>query len=99
MMIQTDFVLNGKDISYEIKENGYDIYLDGVIWITQPEPYIPYRELGYEGSCLKQIEELCSIPDPVPDQTDDRIKALEEENAFLNEKLNAIYEKLGMMEG
>ena len=35
-------------LSYEITEDGYDIYLDGVKWICQHEPYIPDPTLTYE---------------------------------------------------
>lgn len=47
-------------ITYEISENGYLISLDGKPWIKQYEPYIPYPELSYEESCLKQIEDICT---------------------------------------
>lgn len=57
-MKQTDYTINNQIVSYSIEENGYTIYLGEKVWITQNEPYIPYQELGYEGSCLKQIEEL-----------------------------------------
>ena len=46
-------------ITYNILENGYKIYLDGNPWIKQVEPYIPYRNVSYEESCLMQIEDLC----------------------------------------
>ena len=52
-------------ITYKINETGYDIMLDGKLWITQYPPYIPYPELTLEECCLKQIDELCSIPDVV----------------------------------
>lgn len=58
-MIKTDYDINGEKISYEISEDGYDIYLGDKIWVTQHEPYILYPSLGYEGSCLKQIEDIC----------------------------------------
>lgn len=47
-------------ITYKIKETGYDILLDGKLWITQYPPYIPHPELTLEECCLKQIEELCA---------------------------------------
>lgn len=50
-------------ITYEIKETGYDIFLDGKLWITQYPPYIPYPNVTLEECCLKQIEELCTEPD------------------------------------
>ena len=64
-MKQTEYTINNKTVSYEIKDNGYEIYLNNQLWISQQEPYIPYPELGYEGSCLKQIEELSDIEERV----------------------------------
>ena len=61
-MIQTEFKIDEKVVGYEIGENGYNIYLGDKLWISQSEPYIPYPELGYEGSCLKQIQELTATP-------------------------------------
>lgn len=59
-MKTTDYKINGQSISYSVEENGYTIYLGEKAWISQHEPYIPYPELGYEQSCLKQIEELAT---------------------------------------
>lgn len=52
---------NGQIISYEITGDGYNIFLGSreIPWISQHEPgCIPYAELGYEGACLKHIEEI-----------------------------------------
>ena len=57
-MIKTDYIIDNKNVSYKIFEDGYKIYLDGVEFIHQYEPYIPYPNLSYEEGCLKQIEEL-----------------------------------------
>lgn len=57
-MKKTNYTFDNKELSYEIVEKGYNIYLDNKIWITQHEPYIPNRELSYEENALKQIEEL-----------------------------------------
>lgn len=57
-MIETNYVIDDKKVSYEILEDGYKIYLDDVAWIHQYEPYIPYPNLSYEEGCLKQIEEI-----------------------------------------
>lgn len=64
-MIETNYVYFDKKVNYEIKKDGYCIYLDDVLWIKQLEPFIPYPDLGYEGSCLKQLEEL------FPEQVDE----------------------------
>ena len=63
-MIQTDKTFDGKPISYKILSDGYEIYLDGVLWIRQR------RENGksisqfktYEENCLMQIEEIVNPP-------------------------------------
>lgn len=49
-----------EEISYEIVENGYEIYKEGRKWITQPEPYAKlYIPNGtYEENCLAQLEEI-----------------------------------------
>ena len=82
-MTQTDYKMNGHELSYEIAEDGYDIYLDGRAWITQHEPYIPYPKLSYEEGCLKHIEEICKVEEPQEDETQKRLTALEEENTNL----------------
>lgn len=78
-MKKTNYEREGQVVGYEIADDGYDIYLGDKKWITQHKPYIPYPELGYEGSCLKQIEELCN---PTPSQEEvnieDRITSLED---------------------
>ena len=78
-MKQTEYTINNKTVSYEIKENGYEIYLNNQLWISQQEPYIPYPELGYEGSCLKQIEELSNTTSS-EEQSDieERVTSLED---------------------
>lgn len=79
----TEYEFNNEKISYEICDDGYDIYLNNRIWVTQHEPYIPYPDLGYEGSCLKQIEEICKVEEPQEDNTEQRLSALEAENTNL----------------
>ena len=88
-MKQTDYKFDGKVISYEILEDGYKIYLDGTEWIYQNEPLIPYPELGYEGSCLKQIAELCNPATPESGSTtpEEKIAALEEQVNLLTSAL------------
>lgn len=61
-----------ENISYEIKNNGYNIYLDGKLWITQPEPYtnLYVPEGTYEENCLAQLAELTREPEPVETEFD-----------------------------
>lgn len=53
------------NISYKILDNGYEIYLDGVLWITQYEPYGHPMDSSksFEENCLLQIEELTVVPE------------------------------------
>lgn len=50
--------------SYEIFEDGYDIYLNGETWISQRKPYDKvYKPDGtYEENALIQLEELNAPP-------------------------------------
>lgn len=50
---------------YEILEDGYYIKDDEqpLMVIHQYEPFIPYPDLGYEGSAQKQIEDLTIKPE------------------------------------
>lgn len=59
-MINTDKTINGQAIAYEIFEDGYEIYLDGTLWIKQRGQYGKPVDSAksYEENCLAQIEEL-----------------------------------------
>ena len=65
-MIKTNYTYDNKEVSYEVVEKGYKIYLGGVLWITQEEPYIPYPELSYEENAIKQISVICAASEPEP---------------------------------
>lgn len=60
---------DGRDIFYEIMENGFSIYIGNTIRpaFYQPEPYIPYPELSYEENAKKMCEE-CTIEQVTPFQ-------------------------------
>lgn len=92
-IIKTDHIINDQKVSYSIEENGYTIYLSEKPWITQPEPHIPYPDLGYEGSCLKQIEELVNAQ--VQKETEEeKMAALE---AQVQSLTDCILEMSGML--
>lgn len=59
------------NLYYVIEEDGYWIFdeTQQKVRIHQYEPYIPYPELGYEGSAQKQIDDLLNPPpfDPMDD--------------------------------
>lgn len=78
MPIKTSCTIDGREVGYVITNDGYDIYLGNRKWISQHEPYIPYPQLGYEGSCLKQIEDLCNPPAPPESTMEERITSLED---------------------
>ena len=65
-MTNTDKTFAEQAISYEIFEDGYEIYLDGVLWIKQRGQYgKPIdKELSYEENCLAQIEEITTVIEP-----------------------------------
>lgn len=67
-MVNTGKFLDGKELSYKILEDGYNIYLGGRLWISQPKPYdknfVPNG--SYEENALAQIETLI----PNEDQTE-----------------------------
>lgn len=94
MVKETDFLCNGQKVSYEINDDGYNIFLGGRPWFSQPEPYIPYPDLGYEGSCLKQIEELCTPPEPPQETAEEKMAALE---AQVQSLTDCILEMSGML--
>ena len=65
-MTNTDKTINGQAIAYEIFEDGYEIYIDGTLWIKQRGEYSKPidKELSYEENCLAQIEEITTVVEP-----------------------------------
>lgn len=57
-MTKTIYTFHGKELSYEVTEDGYFIYLNGNKWIHQYEPYIPDHNISYEENAVAQIKEL-----------------------------------------
>lgn len=77
-MINTEKTINGQAIAYEIFEDGYEIYLDGTLWIKQRGEYSKPidKDKSFGENCLAQIEEITTVPetDPtniygIPDET------------------------------
>ena len=62
-MTNTNKTINGQVIDYEIFEDGYEIYLDGILWVIQRGEYSKpiNKELSYEENCLAQIEEITTV--------------------------------------
>ena len=66
------------NLTYKIKVNGYELYKDGKLWISEYDPYIPNPSISYEENAIKQIEELNN---PIIDETlESRVNILEEQN-------------------
>ena len=73
-------------ITYEILENGYEIKLDGKLWITQDTTNLPYPNLTLEECCLKQIDDICT-PQEEAVSLQDQITNLELAMAEIYESL------------
>lgn len=69
--MKKNYEYQGRAVTYIISDDGYDIYLDGVLWITQHEPYIPHKNKSYEENAILQIEELTAEPVYEPTSEDD----------------------------
>ena len=91
-MKTTEYKIDNKSISYEVTEDGYDIYLGGEKWISQHEQLgKPVdKNKSYEENCLAQIEEICNPPEPKEDEIQQRLSVLEEENINLSTTLDEI---------
>lgn len=78
MIIYTGKTFNEQKVGYSIEENGYSIYLDENIWITQPDPYgkLYVPDGTYEDNAKAQIEELTTPVEQQP-TTEDRVSDLE----------------------
>ena len=65
-MTNTDKTINGQAIAYEIFEDGYEIYLDGTLWIKQRGQYGKPIDSAksYEENYLAQIEEITTVVEP-----------------------------------
>jgi hypothetical protein len=87
-MIKTDYVLDNKELSYELLEDGYKIYLDGGDFIHQYEPFIPNPKMTYEENAVAQIEELVAMHE----------NALKEQQAKLEAEQKAEQEKAQLLE-
>ncbi len=55
------FAYGDSVLSYLVSDDGYDIYLDNVLWISQHEPYIPIKTKTYEENAVIQINQLIEI--------------------------------------
>ena len=59
-MKEANYKIDGKAISYLIEPNGYSIYLDNQLWMTQYDNCSKlFKADGtYEENCIMQIEDM-----------------------------------------
>ena len=88
-MIKTDYVFDNKEVSYEVLEDGYKIYLDGGDFIHQYEPYIPDKTKTYEENALAQIEELVAMHENAKNEQMEK-EALMEQVKLQDEAINEL---------
>ena len=68
------------NISYEIVEDGYKIYYDGKLWITQLGEYSKPidRTKSFEENCIAQLDELTTLAPAEEMTNEDLALAIEE---------------------
>ena len=88
-MKTTNYSIDNKQVSYEVIENGYKIYLDGKQWIHQYEPYIPNPSISYEENAIAQIEELVAMHENAKNEQMEK-EALIEQVKLQDEAINEL---------
>lgn len=77
------------ELSYEIFDDGYEIFLDGGRWMTQHEPHIPNPDMSYEENAIwhcKQLDETVNPDKVLKRYKTDKIAEMKENlNSFLNQ--------------
>lgn len=89
-MTNTNYSIDNKQLSYEVTDNGYKIYLDGQQWIHQYEPYIPNPSISYEENAIAQIEEIIAMHEQALKEQQEKLEAeqkAEQEKAQLLEQV------------
>lgn len=96
--IESGFVRpsDGKSLYYKVDEEKGEYWIydskTGSPFMWQYGNFIPHPDLGLEGSCLKQIEDMCVVPEPVPDPLEDRVAAVEDGVLNTQVALTEVYE-------
>ena len=88
-MIKTNYSIDNKQISYEVIDDGYKIYLDGQLWIHQYEPFIPNPSKSYEENAIAQIEELVAMHENAKNEQMEK-EALMEQVKLQDEAINEL---------
>lgn len=78
--------MNKEQITYEVREDGYMLKLDGKDWILQHKEHMFFPEKSIEENAQLHIEELCK---PVEEPTvQEQIAELEAKLAELKQQVN-----------
>ena len=88
-MIEPNYSIDNKQISYEVTDDGYKIYLGGNPWIHQYEPYIPNPSISYEENAIAQIEELVAMHENAKNEQMEK-EALIEQVKLQDEAINEL---------
>ena len=88
-MRETNYLIDNKQVSYEVIDNGYKIYLDGQLWIHQYEPYIPNPSISYEENAIAQMEELVAMHENAKNEQMEK-EALIEQVKLQDEAINEL---------
>ena len=88
-MIEANYVIDNKKVSYELFEDGYMIYLDDQAWIHQYEPFIPNPKMTYEENAVAQIMELVAMHENAKNEQIEK-EALLEQVKLQDEAINEL---------
>lgn len=92
-MTSTEYTIDGKTLSYEIFDNGYDIFVDGNLSYTQRKPYIPYPNLSYQENAIRQIMRIAGVEEPTPEPQPTQLDTIEENQLIIMEAMADQYEQ------
>ena len=81
--------MNKEQITYEVREDGYMLKLDGKDWILQHKEHVFFPEKSLEENAELHIEELCKEVEPEPTK-DEQIAELQAQVAELQAQVDAL---------
>jgi polyhydroxyalkanoate synthesis regulator phasin len=81
--------MNKEQITYEVREDGYMLKLDGKDWILQHKEHVFFPEKSLEENAELHIEELCKPVEDMPSK-DEEIARLQEQVAALQAQVASL---------
>lgn len=95
MVVNTDKTLNGKVLGYEVISNGYKLFQDGIVFISQPEPFanLFVANGSYEENALAHIENMINSSEQ-EETLQEKVTRLEEENTELNNTISLLIDDI-----